>query len=51
MLGRGELAHALTLDVHHVTAGAKTKIEAAGGTISIVAPRHRGPKPADKSAT
>lgn len=33
VLGRGDLGHALTVRAHHVTAGAKAKIEAAGGRI------------------
>ena len=36
ILGRGELAVALKIEVSHVTAGAKTKIEAAGGSVTII---------------
>lgn len=36
ILGRGELAKAYTLRVHRVSAGAKTKIEQAGGSVEIV---------------
>ena len=36
MLGRGELAHALTVSVHGVSASAREKIEAAGGTITLI---------------
>jgi large subunit ribosomal protein L15 len=36
VLGRGELTVALKIEASHVTAGAKTKIEAAGGTITII---------------
>ena len=33
VLGRGEITHALTIKAAHVTASAKKKIEAAGGSI------------------
>ena len=36
ILGRGDLTVALKVEVSHVTAGAKKKIEAAGGSITIV---------------
>ena len=36
MLGRGELAHALTISVHGVSASAREKIEAAGGTVTLI---------------
>mgnify|MGYP001383248553 CR=1 FL=1 len=36
ILGRGELTIALKVEASHVTAGAKKKIEAAGGSITIV---------------
>ena len=36
ILGRGELAVALKIEASHVTAGAKTKIEAAGGSVTII---------------
>jgi large subunit ribosomal protein L15 len=36
VLGHGELSHALTVRVHAVSATARTKIEAAGGTVEIV---------------
>ena len=36
ILGNGELKVALKVKAHHVTAGAKTKIEAAGGTVTII---------------
>ena len=36
MLGRGELEHALTVSVHGVSASAREKIEAAGGTITLI---------------
>jgi large subunit ribosomal protein L15 len=37
VLGRGEIAAALTVRVHRVTAGAKAKIEAAGGSVELIA--------------
>jgi large subunit ribosomal protein L15 len=33
VLGRGEINHAVTVQSHHVTAGARSKIEAAGGRV------------------
>lgn len=36
ILGRGDIAIALKLRVHRVSAGAKSKIEAAGGTIETI---------------
>ena len=36
ILGRGDLTVALKIEASHVTAGAKKKIEAAGGSITIV---------------
>jgi large subunit ribosomal protein L15 len=36
LLGCGEIDRALTLRVSRVTAGAKAKIEAAGGTVELV---------------
>lgn len=46
VLGNGELSVALTVKAHHVTAGARQKIEAAGGTVEIIeaAPRKEGKK-------
>ena len=37
ILGQGELSHALHLKVHRVSAGARTKIEAVGGTVEVLA--------------
>jgi large subunit ribosomal protein L15 len=37
VLGRGELAVALKVRVHRVSAGAQAKIEKAGGTIELIA--------------
>jgi large subunit ribosomal protein L15 len=36
LLGRGEVKAALKVRVHRVTASAKTKIEAAGGSVEII---------------
>ena len=36
IMGRGELKVALKINVHRVTASAKAKIEAAGGTVKII---------------
>ena len=36
VLGNGDLGHALTLKVHRVSAGARAKIEGAGGTIELI---------------
>ena len=36
ILGRGELKTALKVRVQRVTSGAKTKIEAAGGTVELI---------------
>jgi len=36
ILGRGELTVALKIEASHVTAGAKKKIEAAGGSVTII---------------
>jgi len=36
ILGRGELAIAVTVKAHRVSAGAKTKIEAAGGSVEVL---------------
>jgi large subunit ribosomal protein L15 len=37
VLGRGEMAFALKVRVHRVSAGAKAKIEKAGGTVELIA--------------
>lgn len=37
VLGRGELSVPLKVRVHRVSAGAKSKIEAAGGTVELIA--------------
>jgi large subunit ribosomal protein L15 len=36
ILGRGDVGVALKVHVHRVTKGAKAKIEAAGGSVSII---------------
>jgi len=46
VLGDGDLAHALTVRAHRVSEGARTKVEAAGGQVELLA----APKPAQKAA-
>jgi large subunit ribosomal protein L15 len=36
VLGRGELKSALKVRVHRISAGAKAKIEAAGGSVEVI---------------
>jgi large subunit ribosomal protein L15 len=36
ILGRGEIKTALKLNIHRITASAKAKIEAAGGSVKII---------------
>jgi large subunit ribosomal protein L15 len=36
ILGRGELKAALKINVHRITANAKAKVEAAGGSVAIL---------------
>ena len=36
VLGEGEISHALSLRVHAASGGAKSKIEAAGGTVELI---------------
>jgi len=38
VLGRGELSIALKVRVHRISAGAKAKIEAAGGSVEVIEP-------------
>lgn len=38
VLGRGELDKALVVKAHAVSAGARAKIEAAGGSVELIAP-------------
>lgn len=42
LLGNGEISRKLTIEAHHVTKGAREKIEKAGGTITIVTPPTKG---------
>lgn len=44
ILGNGELKVKLVVKAHHISAGAKAKIEAAGGSVEII-----GPMPSRKS--
>ena len=37
ILGRGEIKSALKVRVHRISAGAKAKIEAAGGSVELIA--------------
>ncbi len=39
ILGSGELTRALHVTAHHFSESAKQKIEAAGGTVEVIAPR------------
>jgi large subunit ribosomal protein L15 len=55
VLGNGDLGTKLTVVAHAVSASAREKIEAAGGTVTLLrepkqrkAPRTFGPKPAAK---
>jgi large subunit ribosomal protein L15 len=52
ILGEGELSQALTVRAHKVTAGARAKIEGAGGTIELieVGPRQRQSRGRRRSA-
>jgi len=36
LLGRGEIEQALTIQVHRASAGARERVEAAGGTVEII---------------
>lgn len=36
VLGNGDLSHAITVRVHRISAGARAKVEAAGGTVELV---------------
>jgi len=51
ILGKGELKHALTIEADKVSAGARQKIESAGGTINLREPRGpMGPRVAPKES-
>ena len=41
VLGTGELTKALTVSAHRFTKGARTKIEAAGGTVNVISAQHK----------
>jgi large subunit ribosomal protein L15 len=45
VLGTGDLPHKLNLKVHAISASAKEKVEAKGGTVEILEVRAPGPKP------
>ena len=44
LLGNGEVKHALKVRAHHVSAGARQKIEAAGGTVEVIEPAPKSSK-------
>ncbi|MDB4974819.1 MAG: hypothetical protein JWN48_3160 [Myxococcaceae bacterium] len=44
ILGAGELDRAVTVKVHAISAGAREKIEKAGGTVELIARPHKGPR-------
>ena len=46
ILGNGEIKVALKVTAHHITAGARQKIEAAGGTVTLI---ENGPVPGKRS--
>jgi len=49
ILGNGELKHALTIEADKISAGARQKIESAGGTVNLREPRGpQGPRTASK---
>ena len=41
VLGTGDITKALTVSAHRFTAGARRKIEAAGGTANVITPHHK----------
>jgi len=50
ILGTGEIDKALKFNVHGMSAGAKEKIEKAGGTVQLIeAPKKKGPKDREAS--
>ncbi len=50
ILGRGELNHGLTIEAHKVSDAARAKIEKAGGTVNLIAPREAfGPRHPEKA--
>lgn len=48
ILGNGELKIALNVEAHHVSNGAKMKIEAAGGKVEVIRPPVRLSRRAEK---
>lgn len=44
VLGDGEIDRALTLKVHAISAGAREKIEKAGGTVELLPRPNKGPR-------
>lgn len=51
ILGRGELNHGLTIEADKVSDSARAKIEKAGGTVKLIAPRAaNGPRHPEKAA-
>lgn len=45
ILGVGDLEHALTVKVHAISKSAQEKVEKAGGTVELITPAAKGPKP------
>ena len=41
VLGTGDISKALTVSAHRFTKGARSKIEAAGGTANVITPHHK----------
>src|SRR5262249_37692212 len=39
ILGNGDISRKITVEAHHVTPGARKKIEAAGGKVTLVEPK------------
>lgn len=50
VLGYGEIRTALTLRVHAISAAARQKLEAAGGSVELLPSGPKGPKPARREA-
>jgi large subunit ribosomal protein L15 len=50
LLGKGDIERRLEVHVHHASAGARSKVEAAGGTCVIIPPTGRRPKGVKKEA-
>jgi len=48
VLGAGDIDRALTLKVHAISAGAREKIEKAGGTVELLPRPHKGPRAASE---